>query len=556
MDITTLALAKNYTDEQIKQSAIGGVDLTDYLKKEEAYTRQEIDDKVENLDYQNLKNKPFYSEINKYIIPLQEIEFVSGDGEGLPEGVAVAELELSNIISVATNVLYNFTFDDEITQVKFIKDDDSGLFLGGNFGIIDIGEDTGEPYIILFGYGDGYLDSPAFCLYVITTEGKHTIGLSYIGDPVPLIPEGIYNFKEDEYGHYCHYWEKFSGRLQEGEKYKFTFDNTTYEITFTYDRDGDIYKNYEVYRSGNLYLFNRELEDTGENYCILIDWFGIYIYTSTEGDYTVSFEIPQVTEIIHKIDNKYLDIPQIEPDWSVNDETDPAFIKNRTHYTAEIAIPESAADGTDVYWTGPTGNEVQGQDYFIVNAQIEQDNVIYAYKVSNKAIPFDVLNEIEPNKILISLNGDILTAAEFQEFVTQEFIPGKIKGCIIDGLPCIITVIQETDLSIIGQTGIASVGTYFLYTLDNSAPLFTTHLKYDTVKQLDLKYIPDAAFGTLEMSKEGTVATINYTDRNGNLQTINVEDGVKPVRGTDYWTEADKAEIKAYVDNAILGGVW
>lgn len=34
------------------------------------------------------------------------------------------------------------------------------------------------------------------------------------------------------------------------------------------------------------------------------------------------------------------------------------------------------------------------------------------------------------------------------------------------------------------------------------------------------------------------------------------EDGYTPVRGTDYWTEADKAEIKSYVDTAILGGAW
>lgn len=29
-----------------------------------------------------------------------------------------------------------------------------------------------------------------------------------------------------------------------------------------------------------------------------------------------------------------------------------------------------------------------------------------------------------------------------------------------------------------------------------------------------------------------------------------------PVRGTDYWTEADIAQIKGYVDDAILGGAW
>jgi hypothetical protein len=36
----------------------------------------------------------------------------------------------------------------------------------------------------------------------------------------------------------------------------------------------------------------------------------------------------------------------------------------------------------------------------------------------------------------------------------------------------------------------------------------------------------------------------------------NGADGKTPVRGTDYWTEADVAEIKGYVDAAILGGAW
>lgn len=34
------------------------------------------------------------------------------------------------------------------------------------------------------------------------------------------------------------------------------------------------------------------------------------------------------------------------------------------------------------------------------------------------------------------------------------------------------------------------------------------------------------------------------------------KDGYSPIRGTDYWTPEDIAEIKGYVDEAILGGAW
>jgi hypothetical protein len=38
MDITTLALAKAYTDEKIKEVGTGGVDLGEYAKKDEIPT--------------------------------------------------------------------------------------------------------------------------------------------------------------------------------------------------------------------------------------------------------------------------------------------------------------------------------------------------------------------------------------------------------------------------------------------------------------------------------------------------------------------------------------
>ena len=41
-----------------------------------------------------------------------------------------------------------------------------------------------------------------------------------------------------------------------------------------------------------------------------------------------------------------------------------------------------------------------------------------------------------------------------------------------------------------------------------------------------------------------------------NLGNVKGDKGDTPKKGTDYWTDEDKAEIKAYVEEAILGGEW
>lgn len=63
---------------------------------------------------------------------------------------------------------------------------------------------------------------------------------------------------------------------------------------------------------------------------------------------------------------------------------------------------------------------------------------------------------------------------------------------------------------------------------------------------------------TVGVSKSGKVTTVTVVDKNGaKSATINDgADGYSPVRGKDYWTPSDIAEIKSYVDEAILGGAW
>lgn len=267
---------------------------------------------IEKIDYESLENKPFYSEIvteiNRDIIPLQRIELTSGDGA--PEGCVMSAVELTALSPIVSNASYNFTFDGEITQTTGIYID--GAFILGNPSLMGMGEDTGEPYIIGFSYDDGEWDSPICMVVYKATEGEHTIGLSYIGDIIPLIPEGTYNFESeiDEKDGYVfpptYYSDEFFGlHPQDGDKYKLTIDNTVYEITTIYD------DNYEAYIAGNLYLDSEDNKNTGENYFIIMRDNEIGIVMSSEGDYTVSLEkvLQSVTtEIVHKIDSKYLDI--------------------------------------------------------------------------------------------------------------------------------------------------------------------------------------------------------------------------------------------------------
>ena len=67
-------------------------------------------------------------------------------------------------------------------------------------------------------------------------------------------------------------------------------------------------------------------------------------------------------------------------------------------------------------------------------------------------------------------------------------------------------------------------------------------------------------------ASEGEIADATLTDSGEKMRlsiTIprgengkNGADGYTPVRGTDYWTDADIAQIKSYVNDAILGGEW
>lgn len=61
---------------------------------------------------------------------------------------------------------------------------------------------------------------------------------------------------------------------------------------------------------------------------------------------------------------------------------------------------------------------------------------------------------------------------------------------------------------------------------------------------------------TLNENGELILTVDGETAYSFNLGKIKGEKGDFPQKGIDYWTESDKAEIKAYVEDSILGGAW
>lgn len=83
-----------------------------------------------------------------------------------------------------------------------------------------------------------------------------------------------------------------------------------------------------------------------------------------------------------------------------------------------------------------------------------------------------------------------------------------------------------------------------------------SHNAASTYSVLD---IATNAAGTIAyMAVRNVPAGIAITNTAYWVEFANVSDliGPTPQKGVDYWTDADKAEIKSYVDDAILGGEW
>ena len=132
---------------------------------------------------------------------------------------------------------------------------------------------------------------------------------------------------------------------------------------------------------------------------------------------------------------------------------------------------------------------------------------------------------------------DSLTASDVGALPATTKIPDALSELSEDASHRVVTDTEKSAWN--AKAEVSAIPTK-VSQLTNDSNYLTEH--QDISGKLDADKLPEAINTALAQAKESG--------------EFDGENGYNPVRGIDYWTDSDIAEIKSYVDDAILGGEW
>lgn len=225
----------------------------------------------------------------------------------------------------------------------------------------------------------------------------------------------------------------------------------------------------------------------------------------------------------------------VQADWKQTDETQADFIKNKPEVLTEenvLDLIEEYGGDTQVQSDWSQTDDTQA-DY--IKNKPETGHIVKA-SLDNKELILERVETIYGNGL-----GAYETALENGFEGTEEEWLLSLKGENgTDGRGIERMAYYDTS-----ETG--EVGIYVWYTDGTTEIIWIPGLKGED--GVGIESVESIPFGD-----EHSNLRIKLTD--GRETEFSIYNGKTPIKGTDYWTEEDKAEIKSYVDEAILGGSW
>ena len=140
---------------------------------------------------------------------------------------------------------------------------------------------------------------------------------------------------------------------------------------------------------------------------------------------------------------------------------------------------------------------------------------------------------------------------------TASHSPEEVYAAINNGIPVAVNWFNTDQSQFYGQPSITEA-TQSYYHLSLLADKWAESLVVRSNKSVIKEHyflLSSPTYG----ATTGQILAVKGLDDDGHVSSLKAVDmptAVTPVRGEDYWTEEDIAEIKSYVDEAILGGEW
>lgn len=193
----------------------------------------------------------------------------------------------------------------------------------------------------------------------------------------------------------------------------------------------------------------------------------------------------------------------------------------------QIATPEAMQEYVNI-WLSENPDKLKGQPIPVKSAsEMLNTNTIYLYMGVGETV-----NEVTYKKGYIYYYLE-----EEQSWVKGSFYGGEGGGYSFSGSASDVTY-DDTETNL-GATNVQGAIGKLSATIDDL-----------------LENPPSSGGATTEQITEIINTALAQAKESGEFNGKDGEDGYTPIKGTDYWTESDKAEIKSYVDEVILGGEW